>query len=38
MEAMKVIQEERLIFWEVTVSVTARKKKVNMNTSLILNG
>jgi hypothetical protein len=37
-EVMKVIQEERLIFWEMTVSVTEREKKVNMNMCLILNG
>jgi hypothetical protein len=37
-EVMTVIQEERLIFWEMTVSVTERGKKVNMNMCLILNG
>ena len=26
-EGMTVIQEERLIFWEMTVSVTEREKK-----------
>ena len=35
-----MIQEERLIFWEMTVSVKdrERKKEVSMNMCLILNG
>jgi len=39
-EAMTVIHEERLIFLEMTVSVTntEREKEVNTNVCLILNG
>jgi hypothetical protein len=33
----RVIQEERLVFWEVIVPVLMRKK-VHMNMCLILNG
>ena len=34
----RVIQEERSVFWKVTVSRCKKKKRVHMNMCLIVNG